>query len=173
MSVKRWNPVRGYEGYYEVSDAGDVRSLDRLCSDGRTYPGKVLGQRLNARGYLRVALSKGCKKQDVSVHSIVLEAFVGPRLDGMESCHRNGVRTDNRVENLRWGTKLSNAADKRIHGTMVAGSKHPRAKITDSDVVKIRRMHASGKQPKYLASIFNLSSSAIRHIVSRRTWVNL
>lgn len=114
--VERWLPIPGYEGSYEVSDRGRVRSLDRIVvrSDGREIrcKGKVLSQGVHPKGYLGVRLCGKTKK----VHRLVLEAFVGPCPDGMECCHNNGIPGDNKLTNLRWGTRIENAADVRRHG---------------------------------------------------------
>lgn len=115
-----WKPVVGYEGLYEVSDLGNVRSVDRTVWHSRgfemTLKGKPLAQ--NPRGgYLRACLTKDGKHKTISVHKLVLEAFVGKRPDGQDICHNNGNRTDNRLTNLRYDTKSGNAKDMVKHGT--------------------------------------------------------
>lgn len=109
-------PVVGLEGQYEVSDAGDVRSLDRVVTrkDGRQHrvTGKTLKGWCTPAGHRSVYLAgKVCY-----VHRVVLTAFVGPCPDGMEGCHNNGNPTDNRLENLRWGTRSENSRDTVRHG---------------------------------------------------------
>ena len=116
-----WRPIPGYEGWYEVSDAGRVRSLDRYV-DYKTgqrvlHRGKTLkNQQFQATGYPFVNLWKDGKGSPRTVHSLVMEAFVGPRGKGMEVCHENGVRTDNRLKNLRYGTSRENNLDIIRHG---------------------------------------------------------
>lgn len=124
-TAERWLPVVGYEGYYEVSDLGRVRSLDgvsyRADGFGRRVRGRVLKQTLNPRDERwMVSLCRWypCRQRRrvFFVHRLVLEAFEGPCPPGMESCHNNGDRQDNRRSNLRWGTKPSNAQDTLRHG---------------------------------------------------------
>lgn len=120
---ERWIPVVGYEGLYEVSDRGDVRSLKRprktyLTQHGKElvltwFEGRVLSPSADKDGYLKVSLSKNGKSKVFRVHRLVLESFVGACPDGMECCHWNDVPDDNRLENLRWGTSASNGKDKR------------------------------------------------------------
>jgi hypothetical protein len=168
--VKRWKQVVGFEGLYEVSDSGNVRSIDRICSDGHLYRGKNLKARKTVKGYLRVSISRNCKTKLFSVHALVLEAFVGPRPIGYESCHRDGNRANNVLGNLRWGTKLDNANDKRLHGTMVNGSAHYRAKASETTVTEIRLAKSRGDTLSDIAASTGLSKSAIRHIIAGRTW---
>lgn len=167
---KRWLPVVGYEHSYEVSDHGDVRSVTRICTDGREYPGKVLIGRPNARGYLRVVLSRASVRKHVSVHSLVLSAFVSARPIGPEARHLNGIRTDNRLSNLCWGTKLENAADRRVHGTVSEGAKHARAKLSKERAIEVLRRLRNGESQKLLAIEYGVASCTLGHLNHGRTW---
>ena len=114
---ERWLPVVGYEGAYQVSDLGRVRSLDRMIVDsvGHRYfrAGRILRQvTLKGTGHCRVTLPGGIQGY---VHRLVLEAFVGPAPDGMEACHNDGDPTNNRLDNLRWDTRSANNTDAVRH----------------------------------------------------------
>jgi hypothetical protein len=111
-----WAPVPGWEGYYDVSDNGRVRSLDRVDSLGRSVYGRI--RLLNAKrdGHLQVQFARGDEVSTVMVHRLVLEAFTGPCPDGMEGCHDNGSPSDNRLTNLRWDTRSANRHDTVRHG---------------------------------------------------------
>lgn len=121
MSGEQWRPVPGYEGFYEVSDHGAVRSLDRriVTSDGRRQmrPGRVLAPAREADGRRMVALCVDRQSRSYRVSVLVLEAFVGPRPEGMFCCHNNGDCTDDRVDNLRWATPSENVLDMIHHGS--------------------------------------------------------
>lgn len=119
-----WKPVVGYEGRYEVSNIGRVRSIERIVQGGRTptafrtVPAKIRALSVNADGHLRVTLHKESQRKIFFVHSLVLAAFVGPRPDrDSEIRHLNGNPADNRVENLAYGTHAENVADMMRHGT--------------------------------------------------------
>lgn len=121
-----WAPIAGYEGSYEVSDQGRVRSLDRTITVVRpgeaprcyVRRGQVLKQgTVKGRNhrYLRVSLSTD--ERHAKVHLLVLTTFAGPRPEGLMGCHVNGDRQDNRLANLYWGTNSDNEFDKVRHGT--------------------------------------------------------
>lgn len=120
--MERWLPIPGYEGSYEVSDLGKVRSLDRITNDGKRVRGCVLKPFTMPSGHLRVGLSPG-QGRTRKVHRLVLEAFVGPCPPEMEALHRNGIPGDCRLTNLRWGTKSDNARDQITHGVHPEASK--------------------------------------------------
>jgi len=120
--IETWKDIPGYEGQYQVSTLGNVRSLDRkiLC-EGKvnakylsTRKGKILRPGRSSSGHLTVSLGKNNSR---SVHLLVLFTFVGwKESDGVECLHINGVPFDNRVENLRWGTRSENMIDAYAHG---------------------------------------------------------
>lgn len=116
-----WRPISGYEGYYEVSNEGVIRSLDRdiehAVSGTIRRRGRIIRLKPHKDGYQVATLHKEGRRKNRMVHQIVLEAFVGPCPPGQQTCHNNGDPSDNRIENLRWDTPKENMADKRRHGT--------------------------------------------------------
>ena len=132
MSDENWLPIVGYEGYYEVSDRGSVRSVERTVTQqsrwggwtSRTYPSQLIRPQRRPDGRLVVSLSRDNRKRTRLIHILVLEAFICPRPQGMEGCHNNDVFTDNRIGNLRWDTRSANERDK------VRNGKHHHAKKT-------------------------------------------
>lgn len=120
---EQWLSVVDWEGYYEVSSQGNVRSVDRVItrSDGqvRHYAGKALAPADNGRGYLYVHLTRGAERQVRLVHQLVAEAFMGHRPDGFAQVVRHGIggSRDNSVENISLGTRGDNLLDRRAHGT--------------------------------------------------------
>jgi len=166
-----WRDVIGYEGLYQVSDDGNVRSLERLMAS-RTAAGvrivrKVLRQGTNNQGRLQVALSKLGVVTRFQVHRLVLEAFTGPCPAGLETCHWDGDHTNNRINNLRWGTRSSNRDDARRHGTLPIGESSKKSTLTEQDVRDIR---ASIDSSRKTAEKYGVSQVTITHIRTRRTW---
>lgn len=108
----------GFEGLYEVSDLGDIRSLPRPgARRPRLYGGQDLKPVRRPSGHLGVTLSRDDKAYTYSVHVLVCEVFHGLRPEGMEVRHLNGNPADNRALNLAWGTRSENELDKVRHGT--------------------------------------------------------
>ena len=171
--IEEWRPVVGYEGVYEVSSFGRVRSLDRWvkANSGRRRTG-VRYFTPSASGknkkYKRVLLRNPDKQRPV--HHLVLEAFVGPRPEDCEARHLDGNPGNNRLDNLAWGTKAENQADKIRHGTILRGTANPASKLTEADVIAIR---ASNKRQVDLAEIYGVTQPIISAIRLRKIWKHL
>lgn len=124
--AEEWRPVVGHEGYYEVSSHGRVRSIERtiVTKQGvrRRLPGQMMAQTADAHGYLRVTLS-GPRLRVPLVHALVAEAFHGARQPGLEVCHNDGDKLNNKATNLRWGTRSENAQDSVRHGSHALASR--------------------------------------------------
>lgn len=109
-----WKSVPEYENY-EISDLGRVRSLDRVVRTKRGHtqghPGKELSPTVRTSGHLAVTLCRDGERNMRYVHRLVLEAFRGPCPPGHEACHWDDDPSNNRLENLRWGTREENRAD--------------------------------------------------------------
>lgn len=176
MIRETWLPIPGYEGIYEASSEGQIRSLDRyVATTGgqRLIRGVVMRPQGDAqpvegdRRYHAVNLSRNGKKSRQFVHRVVLTTFVGPCPDGMEACHGNGDYTDNRLANLRWDTKAENGADKIRHRTHCArgheytpqstrtdrnGHRVCRECATPLDVERTRRRRAAAREARRLSA---------------------
>lgn len=170
IDIEEWRSVHGYEGLYEVSSNGRVRSLprSRLTAVGmQRWPGKELRAFVDDTGYLYVNLSNGSKAKKRAVHSLVLEAFIGPRPDGMQACHRDGNRVNPALENLRWDSVKANAMDRVTHGTQVRGSRSGVARLSDESV---REILSRSESSKVLAKEYGVASSTIRAIRIGQNW---
>jgi hypothetical protein len=113
VMAERWKPVLGWEGQYEISSLGRVRSLDRILSDGRHWKGRILKLQIGAKGYIHVTLGD---HTTVRVHQMMMHAFYGKPKRKMDVCHFDGNKNHNILTNLRYGTRADNEADKVRHG---------------------------------------------------------
>lgn len=174
-NVEEWRPVVGWEGLYEVSSLGRVRSLPRVVTgrDGvvQRVPGRIRKAPVLRNGYPHVSL---CSRPEgrlkvAAVHRLVAAAFIGPRPDGCETRHLDGDKTNNVLSNLAYGTVAENQADRVLHGTSNRGTRCGSAKLTEDDVREIRARAASETRAA-LASAFGVTSSCIDNVVRRTTW---
>lgn len=159
-----WKPVVGYEALYEVSSYGRIRSiwiLKRNVNRQRIKP-KMLKLKLLS-GYRKIRLYNNTKKKEYYVHKLVLDAFVSTRPKGLEACHNDGNRKNNKASNLRWDTKKNNNIDKFLHKTNGF-------KLTAEDVVKIRQLLSEKTNQRTIARLFGVTDSNISSIKYKKTW---
>jgi hypothetical protein len=171
-----WRAVGGYEGLYEVSSEGRVWSVphevEQVAFGGRlssfSYAGGIRAADLNQGGYPALTLwRQGKPQKKFSVHDLVCTAFHGPRPAGLIVAHGNGIKTDNRAENLRWATPSENMEDQRKHGTLIVGENHRAALLTEELVREIRASPLSGAKA---AVAFGTSATNISRIRNRVSW---
>ena len=142
-------PVKSHPGYW-VSNSGRVLS---------EKTNKFLKPAVYCKaGLLSVALLRDGVQKSFSVHRLVLDAFVGPRPEGMECRHLNGNPKDNSLGNLKWGTPKENSEDAIAHGTWAHGERSGSAKLTEAKVMSARALYATGLYSmRKLARMFGIS----------------
>ena len=149
---------------YEVSDQGRVR---RATPSMGTRVGKILRPALQLQGYRIVGI--GDRTPKVSV--LVLEAFVGVRPEGHEARHLNGIKDDDRLANLAWGTHSENYQDRVRHGGGNHGSRHGLAKLEEFDIRSIRARYVPKiVTQKMLAAEFGVTRECVKLIVGGKRW---
>jgi len=170
-----WKPVLGWEGIYEVSYQGELRSVDREVTYSNGSRRIVHGQRkrihLDRYGYARASLCRPGHAVTAQMHVLVCEAFHGPRPSPeAEVCHANDNRSDNRAENLSWGTRQSNAAE-MAERHRIKGEKHPRAQLTAFQAFMIQELpwKKQGRNIR-LAKELGVSLAVITMCRSRKNW---
>lgn len=172
---EEWRPVTDFEGYYEVSNLGRVRSLTRRRKSrhkhGAIHKGRVIRLGTHTNGYKFIPLRVDRVACYRRVHRVVLEAFVGRCPNGMNCCHKDGDKSNNRLDNLRWDTQRANALDKRKHGTDNRGTKHWNSKLTEDDIREIRRLIKTDVwNARKLAIHYGITESCMSNILHRKTW---
>jgi hypothetical protein len=159
MEIEKWRMIDDFEGYYEVSNIGRVRSLSRRDSIGRRRTGLVLRQTITPNGYLQVSLSKGGKNQQYSVHRLVALAFIGAIPLSKQVDHIDGNKLNNASSNLRYVSALEN-----IRSGIAIGLHAPR-KLKQSDLPEIRRLALEGMSQTAIGKHFNVSGAHIGRIL--------
>lgn len=163
--TEEWKSIPSYPEY-EASNTGKVRL-------GKTE----LKQRINKpEFYPQVSLKKGKNWKVEKVHALVLEAFVGPRPmtpSKHDGCHNDGNRQNNNLLNLRWATRKENVADSIKHGTYVRGTKQGACKLTDDQVIEMRRKYENGISCAKLAKLYGISKPNAHRIVTRVSWKHI
>lgn len=169
MLNEMWLFIKGYEGMYEVSNVGIVRSLKRK---GKPH---ILAQLTDSISRKTVSLWKSGKEKRHKVHHLVLVAFRGICPKGMEACHNDGNASNNHIGNLRWDTHISNCQDRKKHGTekgvFVKGSVGC-PKISAEDVKEIRKLGKAQLQ-KDIASKYHIGRTQVSNILLGYCWKNI
>lgn len=176
--AETWSAIPDFEGLYEASTLGRVRSLSRTVTrhDGYTqsYRGQLLKCDNDHFGYPTVRLSREGRKKHLHIHIIVMCTFVGPRPEGMECCHKDGDPTNNRLDNLRYDTHAENMRDREKHGTDNAGSRHGLSKLVEREVLAIRLEYTRGGTTyKRLGIKYGVDEHTVGLIIRRQRWKHI
>ena len=176
-----WKDVVGFEGLYQVSNLGRVKSLDRVLSIKtsnqvvsfsclRTKKGKVLKPVNRGRGYLCVSLSDRDRCRLVNIHLIVAEAFLEkPRPDKVIN-HKDGNKANNTLENLEWVSTSENHLHAVNFLGQLRGDTHGMSKLTEDQAKQIKSLRKLGYSAKILSEMFNIGESQVKRISSGKSW---
>lgn len=171
-SAREWVLVHGAEETHEVSDDGQVRTWIKGSRYGRRRleSPRTLSVYINSGGYPAVNYTDtDGRKRTRPVHRVMMESFCGGPQIGKDVAHNDGNKLNCVLSNLRWATDKENNADRKLHGTYPSykGEKNPRARLTEADVIKIRK----DERPVYLiAKELGLAWSTVDDIVKRVKW---
>ena len=153
-------PCPSYPGYAATED-GRIFKIERTFKFDKKVPYEMK-QRADKDGYMLVGGFK--------VHRMVADAFIQNPEGKPQVAHNNGVRDDNRADNLRWATVAENHADKRVHGTQAFGSRHPRAKLSTGQLVFVKGLAAAGFSHTELAPFFGISREGLSRALRGATY---
>ena len=163
-----WLPIKGWEGFYDVSDDGQVRSL-KYHGLARKTP-RILKTYPHTKSYKLVRLQSGSRSVPRYVHRLVLETFVGECPAGKEAGHRDGHKQNNALSNLEWITRPENVSDKYKHGHILYGERNGFAKLTATQVQQIRQ---SASSHAALARQFGVAETTVADVRHGKTWAKL
>lgn len=171
-----WKDITDYEGFYQVSSLGKVKSLDRYRTDKKGFskflPSVVLKLGRGTHGYLSCVICKDCKPKTKTVHRLVAIHFLD-KVDGKEFVnHIDGNKLNNHASNLEWVTSSENT----IHGLSLGimntakGIQKPNTKLDEAKVLSIKKRLLSGHRMTDIAKDFSVSSTNIQAIKENKTW---
>ena len=176
MEKELWKDIDGYEGLYQVSNFGRIKSLPKtwICGNKKSKrfkPETLLKPSYITCGYLQVWLSKDNVPKSYRVHRLVAKSFI-PNPNNKETInHINGIKDDNRVENLEWNTIQENLNHALVNNLRVfaKGEKHGNSVLNKEKVLEIRKMEGFYTKTD-IAKKFNVSHKTIRCVLNRSTW---
>lgn len=170
MEKEIWKDIPDYKGVYQVSNLGRIRSLDRYVKRGKSgffKEGQIQKLQNNGNGYLYKQLKHKGRHRNFYIHRLVLMVFIGERPDGMVVCHKDGDRTNNNLNNLRYDTPLENNIDQFRQGSR-------KNVLKNEEVLTIRKMYKEGYRPLYISEKLNIKIHSVRSVAHGKTssWLN-
>lgn len=162
--------IPGFDGYGAMVD-GTIWSRRNRWRNTRWH--RLKPHVNNRNGYCYVALCRDTKQCTRTVHALIMLTFCGPRPNGMQVRHLNGIRSDSRLANLRYGTSKENQEDKIGHGTQISGEQVHSAKLTAAIVRDIRAKALSGISLASLGREYKVTTGNINTIVHRKSWKHI
>lgn len=174
-----WKPVPGYEGRYDISTLGNVRTVGRFINAprGRTrwIPERNLSTHITARGYVQTMFKVGTKNFHQLVHRLVAAAFIDNPDHRPQVNHIDGNKLNNCVTNLEWCTSAENCAHARRENLyeQARGENGANAKLTNADVLAIRARLRSGETHKAISLDYQVSRTVITRISNGTRWASI
>ena len=175
--METYKDIKGFEGYYQVSNLGNIKSLirDKIMPNGSIIKcgNKILSQRKTNSGYYQTMLCKNGVKKFFMSHRLVLESFSINKNNLPQVNHINGVKIDNRLENLEWISRRDN----QLHAYKLGLQKHAvgemRGKVCKLKWVEVEEIKAlikMGVQNKLIAKHYKVNAVTISNIKTKATW---
>lgn len=158
-----WKDIPGYEGHYQASNLGNIKSLKQKSE-------RIIKPAPDMEGRLKLSLYQNGTKEHFKVYTLVALTFIGERPEGYDVCHIDGDFSNNNLSNIKYDTKSQNRVDMYRYG-----SKNVRGKLDIEEVLEIRRLYKTGKYYQYqIAEMFNIQQSTVGRIILKKTfpWLN-
>lgn len=173
--MEKWLPIIGFDGEYLCSNLGNFKSVGKVEFGNRRIckrKERFLKTSKDSSGYLQIGLSKNGKQTRYLAHRLIAQTFLGLDSERKFVNHKNGIKDDNRIENLEWVNRSENAKHSfRIGLQSNKGEKHPSAKLSWDIVNEIRKKYVPRKYSTYkLAKEYGVSATNIKDIVNNKIW---
>lgn len=176
---EKWKAIEGYEGRYEISNLGKVKSLPKRKGKGRGYirPTQMMTLAKDKNGYYVIGLRKYRQKKCLlKVHRLVAKAFIPNPENKPQINHKNGVKDDNKVGNLEWVTSGENCRHAYKTGLQQKrkGEQSGFSKLKEYQVRKIRQIYKEGNiTQKELGKVFGICQAQIWRIIHKKRWSHI
>lgn len=155
--------IPGYEGHYAATEDGRVWS----------YKNSLFRKYSFSRGYAVVPLSKEGHIKTCRVNRLIAKTFIPNPENKGEVNHKNGIKNDDRVENLEWVTPKENMQHALANGLVAVGSKSSSSKRTEQEILEIRKLHREGLGYRKIGRLFSMRPQSVKGIVKRVSWKHL
>ena len=182
--IEEWKPIIDYENLYMISNLGRVKKLENQVTQKdlkgniytRTFPEKILKERNNKTDYITVGLNTNSTSKTFRIHRLVAIHFIPNPENKPEVNHINGIKSDNRLENLEWCTSAENS--KHALETELTkiqyGSETTNSKLTEKEVLEIRKLkETTNMTSTEIGKLFGVNQPAISKIIHRKTWKHI
>ena len=182
--IEEWKPIIDYENLYMISNLGRVKKLENQVTQKdlkgniytRTFPEKILKERNNKTDYITVGLNTNNTSKTFRIHRLVAIHFIPNPENKPEVNHINGIKSDNRLENLEWCTSAENS--KHALETELTkiqyGSETTNSKLTEKEVLEIRKLkETTNMTSTEIGKLFGVNQPAISKIIHRKTWKHI
>ncbi|MBZ9633045.1 NUMOD4 domain-containing protein [Clostridium sp. FP1] len=170
-----WKDIKGYEGLYQISNTGKVKSLNRLDNVGSHHQERILKPCLSNKGYLFVGIYRNCKRKPVYIHKLVAQYFTDNSYSKVQVNHLDGNKQNNLLNNLEWCSPSENIRHAHKNGLSnpVRGEQVGTSKLTKEEAAEIKAMKNKGISQKSIGGLFNISQQEVCKIHNNKCWVNI
>ena len=174
MEQELWKDISSFEGLYQISNLGRVKSLEKKRGRnlGVIIPEIIMKLSLSKRGYPRVQLQKNKFKKTIEVHKLVAGAFIENKYNKPQINHIDGNKKNNHVNNLEWCTNNENQKHAQKIGINNAGVRNGNTKLSEVDVVTIRQLFPKLRKFE-IARLYDVKQSTVHAIIKRYNWKHI
>lgn len=179
--IEIWKKIKDLEGFYEISNLGNVKSISRVVNSSvqkcgfRIIKEKIKQSQDNGKGYKQLYVQVNNKRKLFYIHRLVAQSFLPNPENKPQVNHINGIKTDNRVQNLEWCTSNENRKHAVDNNLMKKGENHSKSKLTEKDILAIRRLYRIN--PRFnktnIAKKLGVRDTTIHKIINNQRWKHI
>ena len=162
-----WRPIPDFEGLYEVSSDGRIRSVGRRIG---AVVGRIMKPHSDRDGYQRVELRKDHQRIVVRIHRVVAKVFIGECPRDKQVDHVDGIKTNNDYSNLEYVTSIENLRRATVLGLKAKGERNGASHLTKSEIILVRTLSTQGIEGKEISAMTGISTSHVSSIINRKAW---